>query len=115
MSWWQNIYRQLKSDGIDVYSPGQHRGECTAPYTVVRDAGLTGIPGFSSAQAKYEVLCYVPKEQFSTLEPYIERVKASMKKLYPAIVPTNYQTPSFLDDSVKAHMVSVQYRNNRKL
>lgn len=115
MSQWQNIYRQLKADGIDVYSPGQHQGDCVAPYTVVRDAGMNPLLGFSSSQALYEVLCYVPQLQFSTLEPYVEQVKTSMKKLYPAIIPTNFQTPSFLDDTVKGHMVSVQYRNNRKL
>ena len=115
MGQWMTIYRQLKSDGIEVYSPGQHRGECLSPYTVVRDAGSNQLNGFSSIRTLYDILCYVPQDKFSMLEPYVERVKASMNKLYPAIIPTHFETPSFLDDTVKGHMVSIQYRNNRKL
>lgn len=115
MSQWQVIYRQLKADGIDVYSPGQHQGDCVSPYVVVRDAGVNPISGFSSSQALYDILCYVPQMKFSSLEPYVETVKESMRKLYPMIVPTNFQTASFLDDTVKGHMISIQYRNNRKL
>jgi hypothetical protein len=115
MSQWQNIYRHLKAAGIDVYSPGQHQGDCTAPYTVLRDAGLSQLASFSSTQALYEVLCYVPLNQFSLLEPYVEEVKTAMEGLKPAIMPMHYQTASFLDDTVKGHMVSIQYRNNRKI
>lgn len=115
MSQWITIYKQLKADQFDVYSPGQHEGECVSPYVVVKDAGMSPISGFSSAQARYDILCYVPQQNFSTLEPYVEQVKESMKKLLPAIVPMNFQTASFLDDTVKGHMISVQYRNNRKL
>ena len=115
MSQWQNIYRCLKSSGIDVYSPGQHQGECTSPYVVVKDAGLNPLSNFSSTQALYDIMCYVPQDKFSTLEPYVEQVKQVMKKLYPAIIPVNFQTSSYLDDIVKGHMISIQYRNNRKL
>lgn len=115
MSQWTTIYRHLKAEGFDVYSPGQHNGDCTSPYVVIRDAGLSQLSGFSSTQARYELLCYVPKDQFSSLEPFVERVETAMKGLYPSIVSMNYRTPSFLEDSIKGHMVSTQYRNNRKL
>lgn len=114
MSQWQNIYKHLKASGLNVYSPGQHQGECTSPYVVLKDAGLNPLSNFSSSQALYDVMCYVPKDQFSTLEPYVEKVKEAMKGLYPAIIPVYFQTASFLDDTVKGHMISVQYRNNRK-
>ena len=114
MSQWQNIYKHLKSKGFDVYSPGQHQGECIKPYVVLKDAGLNPFSSFSSSQALYDVMCYVPKERFSILEPYVEKVKEAMKGLYPAIIPVYFQTASFLDDTVKGHMISVQYKNNRK-
>lgn len=114
MSQWQNIYRQLKANKIDVYAPGQHQGECISPYVVLKDAGLNPLSNFSSSQALYDVMCYVPEGQFSTLEPYVEQVKEAMKGLYPAIIPVYFQTASFLDDTVKGYMISVQYRNNRK-
>lgn len=114
MSQWQNIYKHLKASELDVYSPGQHQGECTSPYVVLKDAGLNPLSNFSSSQALYDVMCYVPKDQFSTLEPYVEKVKEAMTGLYPTIIPVYFQTASFLDDTVKGHMISVQYRNNRK-
>lgn len=115
MSQWQNIYKHLKKSGFDVYSPGQHRGDCTSPYVVIRVAGSNRILDFSSTQTLYDLLCYVPQDRYSTLEPYVESVKDCMKGLYPAIISMHFETPSFLDDTVKGHMISVQYRNNRKL
>lgn len=115
MSRWQDIYTHLKNNGIDVYSPGQHQGECTSPYVVIKDAGGSQFEGISSFRALYDVMCYVPKDRFSTLEPYVNSVKTIMKGLYPMIVPMQFQTSSFLDDTVKAHMISIQYRNAQKL
>mgnify|MGYP006919060602 FL=1 len=115
MSIWQQIYSHLKSEGFDVYSPGQHRGECIAPYIVVKDSGLSQAASFSSTRTLYDVMCYVPADQFSTLEPFVSEVKASLDKLYPMLVPMNFETGSFLDDTVKGHMISIQYRNARKI
>ena len=39
----------------------------------------------------------------------------ALKALEPMLMPTHYETPSFYDDTLKAHMISVQYRNYRKL
>lgn len=115
MSIWQQIYTHLKGEGFDVYSPGQHQGECTAPYVVVKDAGLSQASSFSSTRTLYDIMCYVPADRFSTLEPFIADVKTAMNKLYPMIVPMNFETASFLDDTVKGHMISVQYRNAKKI
>lgn len=114
MSQWQKIYTCLKNHGIDVYSPGQHQGECTSPYVVVKDAGLNQCYDFSSSQALYDIMCYVPQTQFSILEDYVDEVKSYMNELYPALIPVYYQTASYLDDTVNGHMISIQYRNNRK-
>lgn len=115
MSQWQTIYSHLKSKGIDVYSPGQHEGHCVSAYTVVKDAGTTPYLSFSSTKTLYDLMCYVPKNKFSTLEPYVASVKKAMKELYPMIIPVNFETASYLDTSVDAYMISIQYQNNRKL
>lgn len=115
MSQWQAIYRHLKGNNIDVYSPGQHEGHCTKPYTVVKDAGTTPYVSFSSTKTLYDLMCYVPRKEFSTLEPYVEIVKEAMKGLYPMIIPVNFETSSYLDTSVDAYMISIQYQNNRKV
>lgn len=115
MSQWENIYNHLKSHGVNVYSPGQHKGNCTEAYTVVKDMGTTEYLSFSSTKTLYDLMCYVPKDKFSTLEPYKEEVKEIMKGLYPMIKPVNFETASYFDSSVGAYMISVQYQNNRKV
>lgn len=111
----QDIYMCLRDRGFDVYFPAQKVGECTKPYVVVKDATTSRVTSISSTVTYYDVLCYVPKEQFSTLEVFVESVKDAMKSLYPMIVPTYTQTQSFYDANFDAHMISVQYRNYRKI
>ncbi len=114
MSQWKNLYTHLKQNGFDVYSPGQHQGECTSPYVVVKDSGMYQFNGFSSNRATYDIMCYVPKDNFSQLEPFVDQVEAILKELEPMIKSAHYRTPSFYDDTVKGHMVSIQYINYRK-
>ena len=111
---WQDIYRHLSKGGIRVYSPGQHQGECLNPYVVVKDAGSLQFNEFSSTQNLYDLMCYVPKDRFSELEPFVDHVESLMEGLYPMLRPTHDRTPSFYDDSFKAHMISIQYINYRK-
>ncbi len=112
---WQDIFLHLQSAGFDVYSPGVKTGECMAEYIVVKNDGSTRHVNFSTDVDLYAVMCYVPKEKYSTLEQLIQKVKKSMKGLEPMIRPYGSQTPSYYDDSVKAHMVSIEYQNYKKL
>lgn len=112
---WQDIFLHLKSQGFDVYSPGTKTGECTSEYLVVKNDGSSKHVSFSTDVDLYAVMCYVPKEKYSTLEPLVQMVKKSMKELEPMIKPYGSQTPSYYDDSVKAHMVSIEYKNYKKL
>lgn len=111
----QDIYVFLRDKGFEVYFPAQKVGECTSPYVVVKDATTTKLTGFSSTVTYYDIMCYVPKDHFSTLAEFVEQVKTSMRGMVPMIMPTYTETQSFYDESVKAHMVSVQYRNYRKI
>lgn len=115
MSRWADIFKHLKDRGFDVYSPGQHQGECTSPYVVVKDQGRAQLGQFSSARHLYDLLCYVPRDQYSTLDGFVTQVEHNMLSLYPTIKSGHYRTPSFYDDSVKGHMVSTQYINYEKL
>lgn len=111
---WGDIFTHLKNKGFNVYSPDQHKGECIEPYVVVKDAGLSGLVAVSSSQKLYDLMCYVPLNKYSDLEPYVDSVETAMDELYPVFRPVHYRTPSFLDDTVKAHMISTQYVNYRK-
>lgn len=112
---WQDIFLHLKNKKFDVYSPGIKTGECTSKYIVVKNDGASKVAGISSSEDKYAIMCYVPKDSYSELEPFIQKVKEAMNMLKPMILPTGSQTPSFYDDSVKGHMVSIEYKNYKKL
>ena len=111
----QDIFVHLQQKGFSVYFPGQHQGECTEPYVVVKGATNTQFRQYSSTVQYYDLLCYVPKEHFSTLYPYVDSIKAAMKELVPMIKPAYYDTAPFYDDGIKGHMVSIQYINYRKM
>ena len=112
---WQDIFKHLTSSGFDVYSPGVKVGECTKEYVVVKNDGSSRLASFSTDDDLYAVMCYVPKQSYSKLEPMVQRVKKAMKELEPMILPYGSQTPSFYDDSYKAHMISIEYKNHKKL
>lgn len=111
---WQDIYEHLTEKGFSVYSPGQHQGECLSPYVVVKDMGGSRFGGFTSMRHLYDLMCYVPQDNFSELEPFVQKVKTAMLSLYPMIRPAHFETPSFYDDTNRSHMISVQYINYKK-
>lgn len=111
----QDLYRHLKSKGFDVYFPGIKSGECTKPYIVIKNDGGTKHTSFSTNVDLYSIMCYVPKQSYSKLEPYVMSVKMAMKEIIPLFHEHGQETPSYYDDSVKAHMVSIEYRNYKKL
>lgn len=112
---WQDIFLHLQREGFDVYPPGEKVGECQSEYVVVKNNGGSKLPRFSTNSDLYTVMCYVPKNKYSTLENFVQRVKNSMDKLKPMILSQGNQTPSYFDDSYKAHMVSMGYKNYKKL
>ncbi|MEG0579571.1 MAG: hypothetical protein RR490_06610 [Niameybacter sp.] len=109
---WQDIYLHLKSKGVKVYSPAQHIGECKEPYVVLKDTGATKMIGYSSAINMFDVMCYVPQNKFSLIEIFTDRIKSYMKELESkiSIRPTFLETPSFYDEEIKGHMISIQYQ-----
>lgn len=112
---WQDIYLCLKNNSINVYSPGQKSGECTENYTVVKETGASQVAGILQQQVLYDIMCYVPSNKYSTLGNYVEQIKEIMKNLKPMIMPTYVETAAFYDDAVKAWMISIQYRNMKKI
>ena len=112
---WKDIFKHLKEAGLEVYSPGVKTGNCLAPYIVIKYDGSTRRAGISTNEDYYAVLCYVPQQSYSELEPFVQKVKQEMKKLEPMILPQGSQTPSFYDDDFKAHMISIEYKNYKKM
>lgn len=111
---WGDIFNKLKDSGFDVYSPGVKVGDCTAPYVVVSIDVSTEHTSFSTNVDLYSVMCYVPKQSYSKLEPYVHSVMDCLAELAPMILPYGQRLPSYYDDSVQAHMISILYKNYKK-
>lgn len=112
---WQDIYEHLQSFDFEVYPPGVKVGECKRRYIVLKINGSSKHAGISTDDDFYSVMCYVPKMKYSDLEPMVQEVKSVMKKLKPMILPAGSQTPSYYDDTYKAHMISIEYKNYKKI
>lgn len=112
---WQDIYSHLENAGFEVYPPGIKVGDCTAEYIVVKNDGSSRHSSLSTDMDLYSIMCYVPKKKYSALEPMVQKVKKAMKELEPMVVPYGMQTPSYFDDSFKAHMISIEYVNYKKV
>jgi len=111
---WNDIYLHLK-ETFEVYSPGTKTGECTTNYLVVKKDGSVQFGKFSSDIDYYSLLCYVPRDAYSQLEKYVNDAQISMKLLEPMVSYANQKSPSYYDDTLKAHMISVTYKNYKKL
>lgn len=112
---WQDIYTHLKNKGYDVYAPGIKVGECVSPYIVVKNDGSYKHVNFSTNRDMYSILCFVPKGQYSKLEVMVQSVIRDMKELEPMILPYGQQMPSYYDDTFKAHYISIEYENYKKI
>lgn len=109
---WEIVFKELK-EHFDVYPPATKKGECTKRYAVLKKSGTNRVTGLSSKQSYYEVLLYVPRNKYHELEKFkVEVEKVISENLFPMLMPTGYEQPDFFDDEVKAHMTSIQYRNN---
>lgn len=112
---WQDLYIHLQDSGFEVYSPGMKVGECTSPYLVIKHDGSIKHDTFSTDLDLYSIMVYVPRNEYSKLEVLMQQVKSSMKEIYPLFVYYGEQTSSYYDDNFKAHMISIEYRNAKKL
>lgn len=103
-------FKCLKDAGFDVYPPQTKRGKCLKPYIVLKDSGAQQFSTFSSAVELLDVMIYVPLESYSKLFDVKRDVMAALRELSPMLQSTFYESTSFYDDSVSAHMLSIEYQ-----
>ena len=111
----EKIFDNLVNDGFQVYPVGIHEGECKSEYLVIKNMGKTKIAGISSQQTIIDIICHVPINRPVDLINLTERVKKSMKNLYPEVLPTGTETPDFVDDTTKSVTSSIEYRYNQRM
>lgn len=111
-----DIYKALERNDIEVYFPGQHVGDCMSPYVIVKNDGSYEHVHLSSDRDMYSIMCFVPQNSYSLLEPLVQEVKSVIRKeLYPMIRRYGQQMPSYYDDTIKAHYISIEYENYKKI
>lgn len=107
-----HLQDEFEEDGIEVTFPSYEVGEAIKPYIVVVYRGVDQHLAFHSTDLySYAVQIYVPKKQYSKLEPLVRRVKRSMRELYPMFVEEGTVSASFYDDSNQSHYVEIGYYN----
>lgn len=111
---WHDIVNCLQGHGIECYSPGTVYGDVSKKFAIPIYYGSSANYYFNrTSDVLYDVNAYVPKKQYSWLEPFIEEIKSAMRDLEPMLKFDGYQTPSYYDDTVKCHVVSIEYVNYR--
>ncbi len=103
------IYKHLKNNGIEVYSIGQHEGLCKTPYVVVKENGVGEIAGTSLVNNIVELLIYYPMGHYSKLEQYKKYILDTMK-FCGGTRRIIESMPTIVDDDKKAYMTSFTYR-----
>ena len=113
---WERAFLHLKSKGIDVYSPGQHKGKCTSSYTVVKNTGIVGFEGSNQIGSQtLDVIIYCPRSNYSDIEPYTVQIQNFLSGLKGYIRSTGNITPVILDDSVNGYTQSIEYQTFQRL
>lgn len=108
----KEIYNFLKENGFETYSIGQHKGLCKTPYLVIRNNGEYYL--YSNKITEYEILIYMPYQQYSQFEDYIKQVTSKMNKLFPLIKLKSGASEHYLDEDVQGYMASVIYQSKSK-
>lgn len=115
MSQWQKLFEYLKFKKFDIYSPEQKIGQCKSPYIILKNGGEVKRLDCSTNDSTYTIFCYVPRDMYSYLEEYVIQVKDAMRELFPKFIPSGLETSSFYEEDIKAHMVSIEYINHKKI
>jgi len=111
---WQKIFLYLKKLGYEVYSPGQKRDKCQNSYVVIKENGTFRVAGNVAGYKLFDIIIYHPMSNYSTMEFYVENIKKAIKDI-DELVPTGNETPSIIDDQIKAYTTSIEYKQFKKL
>jgi hypothetical protein len=121
-----SIYKQIRQvldeAGWKIFSPGTHVGQVHEPYLVVIHEGevatdsteytyqsIDRVGSYSSAY--YEILLYIPGDQYSISEDLELKLKKDMLQCLPEVKPTGQVQAPVWNDQVSGWQISIQYVN----
>ena len=109
------IYNHLKTKNLNPYFIGQHQGECTERYCVIKENSQ--VPYFNSNRLGYktvDIILFVPLNSYIAMESYTKEIRSDMKELIN-LRKTGNETPVITDDTKKAYTMSIEYQIIKKL
>lgn len=112
---WKIIFDKLEEKGLNPYPPGQHEGECTERYCVIKENSQ--VPFFNNNKTGYrliDIILFVPISSYIQVEPYAKKIRAAMEELI-SLRKTGNETPIIIDDEKKAYTMSIEYQIMKKL
>lgn len=107
------LFDFLKLKGIEVYFVGQHKGECTSKYVVLKDSGTSSLNG-KNGKGYIDVLFFIPQNRFTQCEQFKKEVKGYIKE-FNKLKYTGNETGIVTDDEKKALTFSVLYELSKKM
>lgn len=111
----KEIYLHLKDKGLNPYFPGQHKGECTEPYVVIKlGAQRPSVQSNKLGQRLMDFIMFVPIADYKRVETYRKDVIEALKEL-KYLRKTGSETPAIADEDKKAYTFSVEYTILKKL
>ncbi|MCD3223787.1 hypothetical protein [Clostridium botulinum] len=106
-------YKELRDlffdNNIEAHAPYQKVDKCLREYVVIKDNGQAptmdgNVNGWSSIQ----FFCYIPKDQYSKIEEFPEKIKELIKQI-ENIKYTGNETPVMFIDNVQAYLKVIEY------
>ncbi len=107
---WHRMYQALVDAGISVFSPGQRKGRCDAPYVVLADGAQETRAGGAAAEAELLVTLYVPLSAYSELNGFLGQVLSALSEFRL----TSRQSAVTIDTKVQAYARVLAYRVLKK-
>ena len=102
------IYNAVKTV-CTAYWVGQHQGECTSTYAVIKFKNQsTSINNAIAGWQVFEVMVYVPRASIATIDSIVSNIQVALINI--SAEPTGNITPDFLDTEKNAIMRSVEFR-----
>lgn len=109
----EKIYKKLKSNDIDVYSIGQHKGVCENPIVIIKEHEPMEVVGSNYYNNTVNLICYYPLGAYTKVKEFKNKICNCMEEL-KEFEREMVGNPTMVDDDKQAYLFTLRY-NNKKL
>lgn len=107
------IYKNLKANGIDVYSIGQE-ADTTKPHVYIKEYTVGEVTGTQFGNYMVDIFINYPLGKYSKVNEYIDYVTRSMALISDLKRDFSSQ-PVAIDDGLGVYTTSITYTQKRKV